>query len=115
MDGVLYARDASTGAPLWHFAAAGPIRHAPAVMDGLVLTGSQDGYTYALDAANGTLRWKTHSGPSASAPLLDVARHWVYVGTHANPQGYGSPRGQVMALRLADGAVQWAMPCAGGI
>jgi hypothetical protein len=42
-DGVMYARDARTGAPVWTFPTAGPIRHSAAVYDGWVFFGSYDG------------------------------------------------------------------------
>jgi outer membrane protein assembly factor BamB len=33
MDGVMYARDASTGAPLWSFSSQGPIRNSAGVLN----------------------------------------------------------------------------------
>ena len=98
MDGILYARNASTGAPLWQFISQGPIRHSAAVMDNTVVFSSHDGFTYALNASNGSLIWKTHTGPSATAPLLDSSRHWAYIA---------STEGNLTALLLADGKQQW--------
>lgn len=99
MDGRLYARNATTGAPLWAYQTGGPIRHSPGVLGNTVVTGSHDGYTYALDAATGALLWRTLTGPSATAPLLDEGRNWVYVA---------ATDGFLRALRLSDGAQQWA-------
>ena len=81
MDGRLYARDATSGAPIWNFATAGPIRHAPAASGNMVITGSYDGYTYALAAADGGLFWETFTGSSATAPLIDEARQRVFVAS----------------------------------
>ncbi|NTU79627.1 MAG: PQQ-binding-like beta-propeller repeat protein [Chloroflexales bacterium] len=98
MDGVLYARDATSGAPLWSYATGGPIRHTAAVSGSLVFTGSHDGTTYALDAASGALRWRAASGPSATAPLVDPATGRVFVA---------STNGALTALRAADGLQLW--------
>jgi outer membrane protein assembly factor BamB len=72
MDGVMYACNALTGAPLWSLAVGGPIRHSAGVMSDMVVFGSHDGYTYALDASIGTLKWKTYIGSSSTAPLSDA-------------------------------------------
>lgn len=106
MDGVLYARNASTGAPLWNFTSQGPIRHSAAVIDNIVVFSSHDGFTYALNASNGILIWKTHTGASATAPLLDNSRDWVYIA---------STGGNLTALQLADGKQQWVYTSASPI
>ena len=98
MNGLLYARNASTGAPLWSFASQGPIRHSAGVMGSTVVFSSHDGYTYALNAANGALQWRANTGPSETAPLMDEARGWVYVA---------SGNGKLTALSLANGAQMW--------
>lgn len=98
MDGVLYARSAGSGAPLWSYATGGPIRHSAAVANGLVLTGSHDGYTYALDALTGVRAWRVFTGRSATAPLVDAARQVVYVA---------ATDGNLTALRLGDGGLIW--------
>lgn len=98
MDGVLYARDASTGAPLWSFSTNGPIRNAAAIAGNQVIFSSYDGFTYALNGANGSLLWKTSSGSSATAPLIDFAHQLVYVA---------STNGILSALNLANGNIQW--------
>jgi len=98
MDGVMYARNASTGSPLWSFATEGPIRHSAGVMSGTVVFSSHDGYTYALDASTGVLKWKVLTGPSSTAPLLDASRGRAYVA---------SSDGKLTALNLVSGAVAW--------
>ncbi len=94
----MYARDATTGAELWKVQTDGPIRHSASVLSNTVIFSSHDGFTYALNAANGAQFWKTATGPSATAPLIDAARGWAYVG---------STSGTLTALRASDGAVQW--------
>jgi outer membrane protein assembly factor BamB len=98
MNGVLYARDAATGAPLWAFATQGPIRHSAAVHDSTVIVSSYDGYTYALDAASGGLLWKTQTGPSATAPLIDASRQRTVVA---------STNGRLTSMNLSGGSIAW--------
>ncbi len=99
LDGVLYARDATTGAPLWSFPTGGPIRNSPGVAGNLVITGSYDGYTYALNVINGSLVWKTNTGSSMTAPLIDSAHNRVYVA---------STYGVLTALNISNGQPQWS-------
>jgi len=97
LDGVLYARDARTGAPVWSFATAGPIRHSAAVYNGRVFFGSHDGKVYALDAARGTLCWQFQTGAGvATAPA--VANDTVYIG---------STDGVFYALNTSNGSAHW--------
>ena len=98
MNGLLYARDASTGAPLWSFASQGPIRHSAGVAGSTVVFSSHDGYTYGLNVANGALQWTANTGPSQTAPLMDEGRGWAYVA---------SSNGKLTALNLANGAQIW--------
>ena len=56
--------DVKTGAELWSFFTDAPVRLAPTVADGRVFVGSDDGYAWCLDAANGKLLWKLRLGPA---------------------------------------------------
>lgn len=98
MNGVLHARDASTGAPLWQFSAGGPIRHSPAVSGSLVVVSSHDGNTYAVNASDGVLQWTSATGPSATAPLVDSAAGRIYVA---------STNGVLTALSASTGTQLW--------
>jgi outer membrane protein assembly factor BamB len=98
MNGVLYARDAATGAPLWTFATQGPIRHSAGVLGSTVIVSSHDGYTYAVDAASGGQLWRTQTGPSATAPLIDASRQRAVVA---------STDGRLTALNMSGGSVAW--------
>lgn len=60
----LMALDVDSGDEVWRFYAEGPIRLAPAVWDGKVYFGSDDGHLYCLDLASGGLRWKLRASPS---------------------------------------------------
>lgn len=98
MDGTLYARDASTGAPVWSYMTRAPIRHSPAVINEIVVVSSYDGFTYALDAKTGALIWKTMTGPSETAPLADEESNRVFVA---------SASGELTALDARDGSILW--------
>ncbi|MFV1968203.1 MAG: PQQ-binding-like beta-propeller repeat protein, partial [Pirellulaceae bacterium] len=48
----------------WGFYTGAAVRLAPTVVEGRVYAGSDDGYTYCLDAASGQLIWKVRPGPA---------------------------------------------------
>ncbi len=57
------ALDTATGQVRWSFFTGGPVRFAPVAHEGAVYFGSDDGYVYCVDAANGKLRWKFYGQP----------------------------------------------------
>lgn len=64
VDGSLTAIDIETGELNWRFYSDGPVRLAPAVADGRVYFGSDDGLLYCLDASSGKLLWKLSGAPA---------------------------------------------------
>ena len=58
------AFDTNSGAQLWQFFAAGPVRLAPVAWKGRVLFGSDDGNFYCVAADTGKLVWKVKAVPS---------------------------------------------------
>jgi hypothetical protein len=48
---------ASNVSLLWRFNTGDKIRSSPAVVDGVVYQGANDGYVYALNAYNGSVIW----------------------------------------------------------
>ena len=50
----------------WTYFAEGPVRFAPAVADGHVYFGSDDGHVYSVDKESGELAWKVRIGPQAT-------------------------------------------------
>jgi outer membrane protein assembly factor BamB len=83
---------------LWTFTTGGAVETSPAVVDGMVYFGSDDGYVYALNAANGDLIWNySTGGPVQSSPA--VVDGVVYVG------GYHSHA--VFALNAYTGELVW--------
>ena len=63
------AYDAVTGEQVWRFLAEGPIRFAPAALDGCVFVGSDDGFLYCLQTDTGKLLWKFRGVPSTRKVL----------------------------------------------
>jgi outer membrane protein assembly factor BamB len=55
-----------SGGPKWKFTTGSGILSSPAVVDGKVYFNSNDGYTYCLDAYNGTMIWNH----ATSQPLM---------------------------------------------
>ncbi|MCP4313675.1 MAG: PQQ-binding-like beta-propeller repeat protein [Bacteroidetes bacterium] len=56
--GSITALDTRTGKENWKFYSDGPVRFAPVVWKEKIYFGSDDGFLYCLDAANGQLKWK---------------------------------------------------------
>lgn len=83
--------------PLWNFKTGGPVKSSPAIVDGRVFAGSEDGFIYALDFATGKKLWsfKTGGGVESSPLVLDGT---VFAG---------SQDGLIYALNVTNGALLW--------
>ena len=73
------------------------VRSSPAVVDGVVYVGSNDGFVYALDAFNGVQIWNYSTGASVSSSPA-VVDGVVYVGSYDD---------NVYALDAYTGAKIW--------
>jgi polyvinyl alcohol dehydrogenase (cytochrome) len=128
-DAKFHALDATTGATKWVFDVtpiSGPIdatntnalRNGPAVSGDRVIFGDYRGYVYALNKDTGALIWATRASDHAFAaltgsPLVHQGR--VYIGMSSSEAKEAAKpdypcctfRGQMVALDLATGAVQW--------
>jgi eukaryotic-like serine/threonine-protein kinase len=69
----------------------------PAATATLVVYASEDGWLYALDAENGSLRWKTQIGFSGSRPAIVNGLVWT-----------GDGEGRLTALDAASGRRLWS-------
>ncbi len=67
-NGNLSAVDLAAGTTLWSFAGDGQLDSAPIVIDDSVVIGSLSGTVYALDVANGAVRWSGSAGAPIEAP-----------------------------------------------
>ncbi len=112
------AYETDTGRERWRFYANGPFRFAPAVWDGKLYAGNDDGHLHCLDAESGTLLWSFRQAPPqrwmlGNERLIDT---WpvrgapaVVDGTVYFAQGVWPFMGVfVYALDADSGAVRWA-------
>ncbi len=111
-DGILYAYDLASGQERWRFATLGAslnsgdfgydrrtIQSSPAVNGSTVVVGARDGFLYAVNTADGSLKWKVDHEISWVNGSPAIAGGVVYVG---------SSDGQfVQAVNLADGTERW--------
>jgi len=113
----VYSIDAAKGKVRWTFFTQGPVRFAPAVYDGRVYVGSDDGYVYCLDTRDGSLIWKYRAGPSdekvigngrmislwpvRTGVLVDNGIVYFAAGVFPYEGLY------ICALRAEDGSVVW--------
>jgi outer membrane protein assembly factor BamB len=82
----------------WTYTTKGQVWSSPAVADGMVYVGSDDGNVYALNAGNGKSVWSYHTGGMVrSSPV--VASGMVYVGSFD---------GNVYALNASNGKPVWS-------
>mgnify|MGYP006430252471 CR=1 FL=1 len=96
--GSLYALNKETGAKRWQTELGTTIvDNTPAVVDGTAYVGDGDGVVHALDASDGTERWRYRADDEVTtAPA--VASGTVYIGSWDE---------SVYALDAADGAEHW--------
>ena len=107
---ILAGTDAPNLAPKWTFKTGGMIAASATVVAGVAYVGSWDGFEYALNAATGSLLWKTSLGitnaPQCSPPSIGlssipaVVNGVVYVG---------GGDGNWYALDAGSGAVLWSI------
>jgi len=62
-DHMVHALDASTGELRWSAYTGGPVRLAPTVWQRKLYVGSDDGFVYCLDTADGRELWKFRAAP----------------------------------------------------
>ncbi len=116
-DDKVYALDAATGQERWTFFTEGPVRLAPAVADGRVYVGSDDGRVYCLCADDGSLIWKHEvvarnrmvpgngrmisMWPVRTGLVVDDGKVYFTAGLFPSQGAY------LFALNAEDGSVQW--------
>ena len=97
--------DTHTGKTLWTYSQAAP-SGPPTIVDGTVYFRPQNDAVYALNAQDGSLRWRSPlPGGNVSFPPA-VANGLVYVG--------GSFDATLYALDSTDGSVRWKAPTPAG-
>ncbi len=105
----LLALESSSGRVRWSAPTKGWIFVSPLLQDGVLYFGDSDGYFYAVNAADGAVRWQiqpdtTQNRSIASAPVL--IGETVY---------FASKAGILYAVKAADGSMLWNKPIGGEI
>ena len=95
----LYALDLRTGRERWHLFTRGQNMPTPVVANGVVYFASGDGFAYAVDAASGTIRWKSDIQSIDGMSSLLLADGRLFFG--------GSHPDFFFALDAKNGAVIW--------
>jgi len=96
-DHNIYCLNAKTGKKVWSYLTSGAVLGTPAVFNGTVYIGSEDGTLYALDADTGKLRWRFENTDTFFAAPL------VHDGVVYAP----SQNGYIYALDERTGALFW--------
>jgi outer membrane protein assembly factor BamB len=94
--------DAATGAPIWRVRPGGPLRGSPTIANDNVYVTSQDNQLFALNPADGSIRW-TASGTLETAGVFGAAAPAAAQGTVV--AGFSS--GELTAYRYENGRVLW--------
>ena len=104
----LIALDAANGKELWkHYYWFSWIESPPVVRDGVVYTGSSDGVgVFAIDARDGSLRWKA-AVPGWAWPRTAVGDKLVVAATVGAGAYPGARAGSLVAIDRATGAIRW--------
>jgi outer membrane protein assembly factor BamB len=103
-DGHVTALHRGTGAVAWRRAfPGGHIESSAVVVDGLVLTGANDGTVRALDARSGRVRWSFRADGAVKASLA----------VHDGRAYFGDYAGVMYAVRVRDGRLVWRTQSSG--
>jgi outer membrane protein assembly factor BamB len=100
--GDVAAYDAATGTEIWRVRPGGPLRGAPTIANDNVYVTSQDNQLYALNPADGRVRWNA-SGTIETAGVFGTAAPAASQGTVV--AGFSS--GELTAYRYENGRVLW--------
>ena len=100
--GDVEALDAATGASAWRVRPGGPLRGAPTVANDNVYVITQDNQLFALNPADGKVRWSGSGTPEVSG-VFGAAAPAAAAGTVV--AGYSS--GELTAYRYENGRTVW--------
>lgn len=100
--GYAAALDANTGAIAWLVKPGGPLRGSPTIANDNVYVTSQDNQLYALNPADGKVRW-TEAGTVELAGVFGMAAPAASQGTVV--AGFSS--GELNAYRYENGRIVW--------
>lgn len=102
--------DADTGGEIWRQRIGAPIRSAPSVANGIVISIGRDNSAFAYSAAEGAVRWRVRGATSGAGVLGGASAAISPGGTAVIPFGSG----EVIAVGLQDGRRAWGDVVSGG-
>ena len=96
-DGYVYALNSSNGSNKWRVPIQNPITQSyanspkaiyttPVIStDGTIYIGTNEGYLFALNPTNGSIKWNYNAGyPLQSSPIIDLSSGTIYFGAGNN-------------------------------
>jgi outer membrane protein assembly factor BamB len=105
----------------WIFTTQGAVESSPAVVNGVVYIGSDDGNLYALNAATGAMKWSYFTGTAAgradnSCPSCLIPAPIISSPAVANGAVFfGSSNNGVYALSASTGSLLWTFTTGGPV
>lgn len=93
----------------WVFETGDMIQSTPTYHNNVVYVGSEDGFIYAIDDTNGSLKWKYNSGEAI------ISKPAIYEGVNETLVMVGSSDKRLYALNADTGAVKWYYETNGSI
>src|SRR5215471_7478799 len=120
--GAVYALSTSSGCIHWRFQANGPVRssllHVKRAGGDALIFSDLVGWTYALDATNGSVIWKTRPEEHEATRLTGAAVEangivFIPVASWEESRALGPAyecctfRGSIVALKISDGTRAW--------
>lgn len=88
----------------WRYEPADRVATSPAIADTAVFFGDQSGRLYAVDATDGTERWRTAAGETVTAPAVKATGGLVYVGNDNQ---------ELLAIDIKSGDLEWSFTADG--
>lgn len=95
--------DFATGTKIWSYKTTAQLRSSPALSNGILVLGSDDGTIYALNAHTGELKWRFQAGKTIYATPV-ISDSCVFVGAFDN---------YLYALHLTKGTLLWKFKTGG--
>ncbi|MBC7924239.1 MAG: PQQ-like beta-propeller repeat protein, partial [Bryobacteraceae bacterium] len=106
MTGVVTAKLPAKPRVLWTFENADPIESSPAIVAGVVYTGTSAGELLALDLSTGKLKWRYKAGEAIGESSPAAVNNIVYIG---------DLDGTLHAVNAIDGKKLWTLATKGEI
>ncbi len=108
----IIAVDALTGSKRWQFDLQSTIQSGPLLQDNTVYFSATNQKIYALNTANGSVRWNYQTSGVSSVELVDQGV--LYAGVDSSNTSR-TPATAIYAINTADGSLDWQAPIIGAV